>query len=341
MAPEQFDMGHRSSPDLHQIDIWALGVLFYEILVAAHPLDVTDTDMYDQMVHKILHNKVRDLSGFGKEVDRTLAEICYRALSKDKEHRYKNGSEMFQDLNQWETANFEKCITLAEEYIGYHHWQEAQRSAVEAQSWSPYHPKIKECLIKALAGQYGVPLMLDWLDTISSEMVALWLKTRRYPPPPCLAQIYYIHNEPPYFIAVDPPRGVRLKEFLDRREAIGTSGVLELEEAKLLLSAIQELLCYVEQYRLPIRGLQSENIYCETDAAEKMTRFCFWGIGWAGQVITDPMEAILTILRTNLSNESIAMDPKIEEALRESKDVGELGQRLANCAQRTDEEDFL
>lgn len=340
MAPEQFDTTSRSTTDLHQIDIWALGVLFYEILVADHPLGVSDSDMYDQMVHKILGNDIRDLSSFGKEVDRALAEICYRALSKDKAHRYKNAAEMFQDLNQWESANFDKCMTLAEEYIQYQHWQEAQRSAIEAHVWSPYHPKIKEYLIRALSGQYGADMRLEWVESISQDMASFWLKSRRHAPPKCLAQIYSIHNENPYFIAVDSPRGTSLREFLDRRESIGVSGVLDYKELKILLANLQEILSYFDTQHLTIRGLQMENIYCELDQNENIHNFYFWGIGWVGDVIIKPMEAIRPILFTSLSNESIAVEPKIEKIIKQSTSIEELCQSLEK-SWKEDEDDEL
>jgi serine/threonine protein kinase len=340
MAPEQFGNPSKTSTDLHQMDIWAIGVLFYEILVSIHPLGIIEDDTYNQMVHKILHNEVKDLSSFGKEVDRALAEICHRALSKEKSHRYHNAAEMFQDLNQWETANFNKCILLAEEYIGYQHWQEAQKSVLEAHRWSPYHPKIKEYLTRALSGQFKMPLSIEWLEKISPELLSFWLKTRHATPPKSLAKIHYIHNEPPYFIAVDAMRGMPLKEFLTQREAKGGAAILTGAEIVHLIATLQETIIYAHNNNLYLPGLQMDNICCELNA-QHVEAFQMWGIGFRGQVPGDTLRAVREIVKASLCDENVALDPQVDELLRQSGSVAEIRRSLEQWVAREQQEDLI
>lgn len=341
MAPEQFGNPSKTSTDLHQMDIWAVGVLFYEILVSMHPLGIDENDTYNQMIHKIVHNEVRDLSGFGKEVDRALAEICQRALAKDKAHRYRNAAEMFQDLNQWETANFNKCILLAEQYIGYQHWQEAQKSALESHRWSPYHPKIKECLTRAFCGQYKMPVTIEWVENIAPEMLAFWLRTRHAPPPKYLARIHYIHNETPYFIAMDAIRGMPLKEFLTQREAKGGAAILTGDEVMRLITALLEVVIYAHSNNLALTGLQLENIYCELNAAHRVDTFQLWGVGFRGQPGSDTLRAVRDIIRSSLCDENVALDPQVEELLRQSGSVAEIKRNLEQWMAREQQEDLI
>ena len=341
MAPEQFASEQKPNSDLHQIDIWAVGVLFYEILVNDHPLGVDDGDTYNQMIHKILYNDTKDLSSFGKEVDRTLAEICYRALSKDKAHRYKNAAEMFQDLNQWEIANFNKCILLADEYLQYQHWQEAQKSALEAHHWSPYHPKIKESLTKALCGQCKLAVSIEWVETVSQDMLSFWLKTRKGNGPATLAKIHYMNNEPPYFIAVDVAPGISLCELLENREAKDGAAVLEPNEALLLLTTLRETLIFAEHNNLRLQGLQPENIYCVLTPAEKIKEFQLWGVGWRGKPSTDPLRDIRQLARNTLSDKSIALDPELDELFRKTTNLNEMIHGLDQFANRQEADDLI
>ena len=181
MAPEKFSGKPLAKSELHKIDIWAVGVLFYEILVAAHPFNILQSDSYPQMIKKIADNEIIDLRDFDEQVDPILAEICHRALSKKTEGRYQNAQEMLHDLNQWETINFKKCIALAQEHLKYRHWRQAQQSVMQAHLWAPFAPQVKDCLEQVLSGQYHRQIRIEWITDITPAIMTFWLQTRNDP----------------------------------------------------------------------------------------------------------------------------------------------------------------
>ena len=89
MSPEQ-TLGN---PVDERTDIWALGVVFAEMLTGQNPFY---RDTVPAVVMAILHEPPRTLEG----VPDQLQEIVYRALSKDPQRRYQNCAEILSDLER-------------------------------------------------------------------------------------------------------------------------------------------------------------------------------------------------------------------------------------------------
>jgi serine/threonine-protein kinase len=82
-------------PDL-RADVFALGVVFYEMLGGRHPFQgptLTAT------AAQILHREPLPLDQLGREVPDPLVRVVARALSKEPEKRYQNARELLADLN--------------------------------------------------------------------------------------------------------------------------------------------------------------------------------------------------------------------------------------------------
>lgn len=329
MAYEQLAGTLIDQETMHQVDIWAVGVLFYEVLVEEHPFGIRNGDAYKEMVDKILHQDMRDLSSFGKPVDRSIAEICYKALSKDTVYRYKNAAEMLQDLNQWESYNFNKHIMLARELIHYKDWQEAAKRALDAHVWRPCDPQVKECLTAALSGEYKIPLTISWID-ITENLYSFRDKCLTETFPQNIAKIYDIHDQQPYFVVVSAASGIPLPQLLLQRNETRGHALLELPEVLRLLKAIEEAICYFTAKNLPLYGLENQYIYCILGPHREVEKFVFWGLGWRGELTQDPIKAVVNIIQTTMADAAIALAPEVEEMLTKYNDIHQLQQNLEN-----------
>ncbi len=82
-------------PDL-RADVFALGVVFYEMLGGRHPFQgptMTAT------AAQILHREPQPLDQFGRDVPDPLVRVVAKALSKEPDKRYQNARELLGDLN--------------------------------------------------------------------------------------------------------------------------------------------------------------------------------------------------------------------------------------------------
>ncbi|MBV9851149.1 MAG: serine/threonine protein kinase, partial [Armatimonadetes bacterium] len=95
MAPEDF---HEEQQSDHQADIWAVGVILYEMLAARRPFQavkVKDPFSWKRAIEESPLVPVTELrAGVPPALDRILA----RALARDKRDRYDDAAEMADDL---------------------------------------------------------------------------------------------------------------------------------------------------------------------------------------------------------------------------------------------------
>jgi len=87
MAPEQL----RGEETDSRADLWALGVVLYEMLAGRHPFGGT---AQPGMVHAILHEAPPAL----RDVPETLMRIVERCLAKDPDRRWQNAGEILAEL---------------------------------------------------------------------------------------------------------------------------------------------------------------------------------------------------------------------------------------------------
>ena len=93
MAPEQV---HGYTVD-HRADLWALGVVLYEMLTGRAPFG-GDRDM--AILHNILHETPPAARTIRADLPPAIDHVLVRALTKDRDGRYQSAHEMIQALSR-------------------------------------------------------------------------------------------------------------------------------------------------------------------------------------------------------------------------------------------------
>jgi WD40 repeat protein len=96
MSPEQ-TLAKRVAID-HRADIFALGVILYELLTLKRPFDGKNLQ---QIVYEICFKEPVPPQKRNPKVPRDLATICSKALEKDPQNRYQTAAEFEADLQRF------------------------------------------------------------------------------------------------------------------------------------------------------------------------------------------------------------------------------------------------
>jgi eukaryotic-like serine/threonine-protein kinase len=92
MAPELV----LDEPDLdHRLDIYAIGVMFYETLTGRLPFEATNVL---SLAHKIVNEEVERPRVLRPDLPEGLEEIVLRALARDRRQRFRSAASMLQAL---------------------------------------------------------------------------------------------------------------------------------------------------------------------------------------------------------------------------------------------------
>ncbi len=94
MAPEQITDLPESLD--HRVDVWALGVILFELLTHTVPFDGADAE---EVMEAVLTDPVVPPSRRVRSVSAALEAICLRALEKSRGARYARVEEMLADLD--------------------------------------------------------------------------------------------------------------------------------------------------------------------------------------------------------------------------------------------------
>jgi WD40 repeat protein len=96
MAPEQV-RGDRSRIG-PAADLWAIGVIFYEMLTGRPPFQ---SDCSAKTLNQILHSEPESPSRLVRGVPRDLETICLKCLEKEPSRRYATGLALAEDLQRF------------------------------------------------------------------------------------------------------------------------------------------------------------------------------------------------------------------------------------------------
>jgi serine/threonine-protein kinase len=99
MAPEQ--TGLVKEPIAPQVDIWALGVLLYELVVGTRPFAVPRGDDTSGLFWKIVHETPSRPRAVKPDIDRGLDAIIWKCLEKNPSDRFASAAELADELDRW------------------------------------------------------------------------------------------------------------------------------------------------------------------------------------------------------------------------------------------------
>jgi predicted Ser/Thr protein kinase len=97
MAPEQ--AAGRISQISARTDVWALGVMLYELLTGQRPFAGPDRSAMTVQIQSVDPPPPRTLR---PQVDRALELIVLKCLEKDPEQRYRSAQALVDDLQRWQ-----------------------------------------------------------------------------------------------------------------------------------------------------------------------------------------------------------------------------------------------
>ena len=94
MAPEQLTRGGEIGPST---DVWALGVILYELLAGRHPFEAS---ALPQVVALIMHAEPTPLRLLAPTVPEAIADVVHRCLQKDGSQRISSVTELMARLRE-------------------------------------------------------------------------------------------------------------------------------------------------------------------------------------------------------------------------------------------------
>ena len=98
MSPEQARGEHVD----HRTDIWSLGVIAFELLTGKTPYE---GEFEQAIIYSILNEEPKAVLSLRKDIPLKLDQIVMKMLSKNKDYRYQNVSDLLTDLKELKLKN--------------------------------------------------------------------------------------------------------------------------------------------------------------------------------------------------------------------------------------------
>jgi serine/threonine-protein kinase len=126
LAPEQIDLGEADT----RSDLWALGILLYELLTGQLPFDAPT---FGELHRQITRAQYTPPSALVTDVPREIEAIIARCLKRRPAERYQTAEELWQDVRRYNEAS---SLTRKAQQL----WRQALRSlaGVQRRWWAVF-----------------------------------------------------------------------------------------------------------------------------------------------------------------------------------------------------------
>jgi hypothetical protein len=172
MSPEQF---HNLELD-RRVDIWAFGVIYYQLLAGKHPFQVPDQIV---TMYNIANKAAPPICSVNQEVPEALGQIVDRCLAKDRDQRYSSMEDLrfdvmpvLQDLSRQQAA---RMIGEAQKMVDSEEWDSAQAIVKRVLELDPAHRaaiSLRRTIVDALRKREAAPRLTTLVATAERHAAA-------------------------------------------------------------------------------------------------------------------------------------------------------------------------
>ncbi len=156
MSPEQWGAGGAAAVD-HQTDLWAVGILLFEMVAGQHPL--APREGWDLMVTGVLQEPMPSVRGVCPSLPDELADVIDRCLLKAKAQRIGSARELLDALEPMLPGRYARPLRSDESpYAGLKSFQEsdAHRFFGRAREVAAAVARLRDAPLVGIVGPSGV-----------------------------------------------------------------------------------------------------------------------------------------------------------------------------------------